>query len=97
MQHTKVNCSSCNKELMIKVAKGDNLPDLILCKECMYEPQTRNQPQKVKMNLGDALEIAKKETTRKKRCFGRPKRWHVVGKNKPTKRESGMRKRIYGS
>jgi len=34
MNHTKVNCSSCNKDLHIKVAKGENAPDKITCKAC---------------------------------------------------------------
>jgi len=34
MNHTKVNCSSCNRDLFIKVAKGENAPDTCMCKAC---------------------------------------------------------------
>lgn len=56
MEHTTVNCSSCNKELHIKVAAGFKAPDLSMCKACSQgKPKT---PQKVTMNLGEALKIA---------------------------------------
>jgi len=34
MEHITVNCSSCNRELKIKVAKGENAPDKTTCKAC---------------------------------------------------------------
>lgn len=34
MNFTKVNCSSCNKELHIKVATGFKAPDKSMCKAC---------------------------------------------------------------
>ena len=52
----KENCSYCNRELILKRAKGDNIPDKIVCKACYKSP-----PEKVIMNLGDALKVAKKK------------------------------------
>lgn len=95
MEHTKVTCSTCNKEMLIMIGKYSNGPDKIICKACSQCPPMG--PQKVKMNLGVALEIAKKENPRKQRCFGRTKKWNVVNRYLPTHDEAGQRKRIHGS
>jgi len=95
MQHTKVNCSSCNRELFIKVAKGENTPDKITCKACSEgKPHT---PHKATMKLGDALKIAQVANPRRKRGDHRDKNFVVTGKQTPTAHQAGQLKRIYGS
>jgi hypothetical protein len=43
MNHTKVKCSSCNKELHIKVAAGFKAPDACMCKACYNSESTQKQ------------------------------------------------------
>jgi len=94
MKHTKVNCSSCNRELLIKVAKGENVPDNITCKACSEgKPHT---PRKVTMNLGNALKIAA-GAKRVMRGRHRETNYVLTGKQEPTAHQAGQLKRIYGS
>jgi len=94
MKHTQLNCSSCNRELLIKVAKGENTPDKIMCKACSQgEPHT---PRKVTMKLGDALKVVV-GARRVMRCEHRDKNFVLTGKHAPTVREEAQKIRIYGS
>jgi len=94
MNHTVVSCSSCNKEMKIKVAAGFKAPDTCMCKACSQgEPHT---PRKVTMKLGDALKVVA-GSRRVMRCEHRDKNFVLTGKQAPTAREASARKRIYGS
>jgi len=48
MNHTKVNCSSCNRELKIKVAAGFNAPDTCMCKACSQGTPTKEARRYIK-------------------------------------------------
>ena len=96
MNHKKVTCSSCNKDLMIRVDNGSvhEPADKVLCKACSQVPPI--EPQKVKMNLGEALKIAAGRK-RVERCGHRDHNFVITGKHALTPREEAHRKRIYGS
>jgi len=51
MNHTKVNCSSCNRELLIKVAKGENVPDKTTCKACSKGTPTKPTRRYIKTGI----------------------------------------------
>lgn len=91
MNHTKSNCSSCNKELHIKIAKGENAPNSVMCKACS---QTTKQP--VRMKLADALKVAK-GSKRVMRGTHREHNFVVTHKQDLTPREEAHRNRIYGN
>lgn len=51
MHHTTMYCFSCGTELQIKIAKGDNAPERVVCKACSQGKQP--QP-KQRVNLARA-------------------------------------------
>jgi len=51
MKHIQVNCSSCNRELKIKVAKGENAPDTTTCKACSQDIPTKEARRYIKTGI----------------------------------------------
>jgi hypothetical protein len=51
MNHTIVNCSSCNKELHIKVAAGFKDPDRSMCKACSQGTPTKATRRYIKTGI----------------------------------------------
>lgn len=96
MNYIKVNCSSCKKELLIKVAKGMNAPDKVICQTCSTILPRDVKKQSFKMNLGEALKVAK-GSKRVMRCGHRDVNFVRTYKLDPTTREASQIKRIYGS
>lgn len=89
MEHTKANCSSCDKGLLIKVAKGFHAPDRCMCKACSQSTQ-----QKVRMNLGAALKVAK-GSKRVVRGNHRDVNFVQTHKQDPTSKQVAQLSRIY--
>jgi len=96
MNHTKVNCSSCNKELMIRVAKGENAPDKVICQTCSTILPRDVKKQYFKMNLGEALKVAKGRKRVRRGCH-RDVNFVLTGKQDRTAKQSAQINRIYGS
>lgn len=92
MNHIQANCSSCNKELKIRVAKGDNAPERVMCKACSQNISAGP----IRMKLADALKIAK-GSKRVMRCGHRDENFVRTHKQAMTPRQAGQIKRIYGS